>query len=87
MQRGFDVSSKEIEHGMITARPLRHDLRNHLGPDLALKVATTVGGHHSVFPQSSDIQNAREPILLNSDTRYYRHIYACEADSHTLEEA
>jgi len=59
LQDGFSSVSKDPGHGVITSITLQELLRETAGNDLARKIATTVGGHHGVFPSSSNIKESR----------------------------
>ncbi len=54
----------ESHHGAVTTAVLPAILRDafHLSEDLASRVATIVGGHHGVFPRSSEVNDARSAV-------------------------
>jgi CRISPR-associated endonuclease/helicase Cas3 len=56
---GFSTAGKDPGHGVVTARLLRSYLNDSLGPDFAYKIATTLGGHHGVFPRSDEVNQAQ----------------------------
>ena len=56
---GFPTLGKDPGHGVVTARLLRSYLNDSVGADLAYRIATTVGGHHGVFPRSDEVNQAQ----------------------------
>lgn len=52
---GFSISGNDCGHGTVSAYVLERLLSESINRNLARNIATTVGGHHGIFPRSEDI--------------------------------
>jgi CRISPR-associated endonuclease/helicase Cas3 len=56
---GFSILGEKTWHGIITTRLLNDLLKEGLSSGFARKIATTVGGHHGIFPRSEEVNKAQ----------------------------
>ncbi|CAN5546428.1 hypothetical protein BH23CHL5_BH23CHL5_02050 [soil metagenome] len=68
--QGFQSQIGSVKHGVVSAVTLEQLLQAEpfdLHQELAIRVAVVVGGHHGVFPRSSDLESAeKQPTLVGS---------------------
>jgi len=83
-KRGFTTSGNDVKHGVITTYLLKGYLTDSLGTDFAYKIATTVGGHHGIFPCSAEVNRVQpDTELWQEAQRRLFEIFGqlCEVDS------
>jgi len=61
-QLGFTFFGEDDNHGAVTACLLRQYLKESLGNNLAHRIATTVGGHHGIFPRSEEVNRVQPGV-------------------------